>query len=360
MDIDCSGSDRLELRDGDSAQSPIISTYCDIDKNIPRSIQTTQANLWLRFVSDFHGVGNGFKISYKALNVSEWSINSGSCGGKFYSKNGIITSPSYPRSYPAAKNCLYFVSLPSDYYVNVTLINMDINCHAAGSDFFEMRDGQYEDSPLMARFCGNGSKTPAIMQTTQNHLWIRWEKEFVHNHLGVGVINYLSLLIGYVFFSRFTSNNFENGKGFQLAYGSTNVSLWTYSFTGSGDTFTTPNGILTSPNYPRKYHDAVYSIDTSFDASFDTLFDYPFGPNDQSVQKYRDRVYAISVKKDSLVLLKIHMFDLYDSNEYNCETAPDRLEVRDGSSEHSPLIGTFCGKSIDESIQSSNRYMWIR
>ena len=42
------------------------------------------------------------------------------------------------------------------------------------SDYFDLRDGIFEDSPLIGKFCGNGSKVPTFMQTTQNHLRIRW------------------------------------------------------------------------------------------------------------------------------------------------------------------------------------------
>ena len=40
-------------------------------------------------------------------------------------------------------------------------------------DYIEMRDGDSEDSPLMGRFCGDRSKVPSSMQTTQNHLRLR-------------------------------------------------------------------------------------------------------------------------------------------------------------------------------------------
>ena len=50
---------------------------------------------------------------------------------------------------------------------------MDIDCNGLPSDYIEMKDGDSEYSPLMGRFCGNGSNIPKSMQTTQNHLRIR-------------------------------------------------------------------------------------------------------------------------------------------------------------------------------------------
>ena len=75
-------------------------------------------------------------------------------------------------------DCVYLISQPNGTYVNISFLSMDIDCQKVQTsdglkaDYIEMRDGNSEDSPLMARFCGNGSKVPEFMQT-QNHLRIR-------------------------------------------------------------------------------------------------------------------------------------------------------------------------------------------
>ena len=67
FDIDCSQSDRLEVRDGDNAQSSIIGIFCGSDTNDLPSLQTTQSHLWLKFTSSNLGRGIGFKISYSFI-----------------------------------------------------------------------------------------------------------------------------------------------------------------------------------------------------------------------------------------------------------------------------------------------------
>lgn len=175
MDIDCLQSDELEIRDGASAKSPIIGTFCGNDSNVLPSLQTTQSHMWLRFTSSYLGRGKGFNISYEAVNYTNWSFNGGSCGGNFTSLNGILTSPSYPQSYHAAKNCVYIVTLPSDHYVTVRFYNMDIKCHSSNleTDNIEIRDGSTNASQIILRTCGNVSKTPSFIQTTQNTIWLR-------------------------------------------------------------------------------------------------------------------------------------------------------------------------------------------
>ena len=50
---------------------------------------------------------------------------------------------------------------------------MDIDCQGKMPDFIELKDGKYEDSPLMGRYCGNGTRNPQTITSTQNHLRIR-------------------------------------------------------------------------------------------------------------------------------------------------------------------------------------------
>ena len=47
VDINCDG-DYLEMRDGHSAESPVMLRYCGNGPNIPSSMQTTQNFLWIR------------------------------------------------------------------------------------------------------------------------------------------------------------------------------------------------------------------------------------------------------------------------------------------------------------------------
>ena len=95
------------------------------------------------------------------------------CGRNYSHASGFLSSPSHPNPYPDLAECVYLISSPSGTYVNISFILMDIDCQGTPSDFIEMMDGNSEDSPRMARFCGNGSNVPDFMQTTQNNLRIR-------------------------------------------------------------------------------------------------------------------------------------------------------------------------------------------
>ena len=56
-------------------------------------------------------------------------------------------------------------------------MDIDIDCQEIGtlSDYFEMRNGMSEESPIMGIICGNGSSLPTSIQTTQSYLRIRYD-----------------------------------------------------------------------------------------------------------------------------------------------------------------------------------------
>ena len=120
--------------------------------------------LILRFFSNYFASGLGFQLEFNAFNFS--------CGGNFNNHSGVLTSPLYPNPYPTA-DCVYLISQPNGTYVNISFLSMNIDCQGTVSDYIEIRDGNSEGSPLMGRFCGNGSNVPDFMQTTQTQSRIR-------------------------------------------------------------------------------------------------------------------------------------------------------------------------------------------
>ena len=119
---------------------------------------------------------SGFALKFEAIDCdSEVGMGgqcSTECGGYYTASSGLLTSPLYPKPYPVA-DCLYVISQPSGSYINVTILNFDLNCDVGGPDYLQLRDGHSLDSPLIGTFCGNGSAIPTLIQTTQNILLVR-------------------------------------------------------------------------------------------------------------------------------------------------------------------------------------------
>ena len=115
-----------------------------------------------------------------------------------------------------------------------------------------------------------------------------------------------------------------------------------------GGTFTSPHGLLTSPNYPDVY------------------------PNDA------DCIYIVSQTVGTRINIRVVDMDIeyesdhyfydnyyYDYHQYGGVTCKyDYLEIRDGTSEQSPLIDAYCGDSNVVSLpvqtQSTGNNVWMR
>ena len=89
------------------------------------------------------------------------------------------------------------------------------------------------------------------------------------------------------------------------------------------------SGLLTSPFYPKPYPDGT------------------------------ECTYTISMAEGTFVNVTVHSFEIYASEGQVCGTA-DYLEIRDGDSEESPLMGRFCGTSIPPYIASTQNHLWMR
>lgn len=127
-----------------------------------------------RFKTDSFETALGFKLTYKKSEESQWSYKIGDCGGIFDTQNGVLSSPSYPDTYPGSKDCVYTISQPVGNVIVLKFASFDIygygyNC--AYGDSLEVRDGISNDSPLLGRLCRR--EIPVPIQTSQNKLWMK-------------------------------------------------------------------------------------------------------------------------------------------------------------------------------------------
>ena len=141
-----------------------------------------------RFTANYLTTGQVFKLRYHAMSGSPDTIHrQGQCGGIFSTLNGIFTSPSYP-DYYSNKNfdCFYKISTLTGKVILLTFHSLDVWCKAiylwsqdfttkTRTDYLEIRDGPAGTSPLV-RDLLCGSEIPSPIQSTQEHLWIRYVK----------------------------------------------------------------------------------------------------------------------------------------------------------------------------------------
>ena len=129
-----------------------------------------------RFISnsDLSTTGHGFQLQYESTDESSWTHRTGECGGDFTTPHGILTSPSYPDTYPDNSDCIYNISQP--YGTSIMLIIHSLNIEEAASCQYDYLEINYDASGALSdKHCGYYSPTsfPQTLQTTSNHVWMK-------------------------------------------------------------------------------------------------------------------------------------------------------------------------------------------
>ncbi|KAM8967664.1 cubilin [Pelodytes ibericus] len=201
------GYDYLEIFDNvTEAAGNRIGRYCG--RSIPPSITSTDNKMVLRFVTDSSTALEGFSANYISINASTV------CNFAYTAATGAFTSPNYPNNYPNDKQCVYTISVEQNNQIMLNFTSFALetsgNCNR---DYVEIRDGGYETSPLIGRFC----RQPPVIVSHSYKLWIQ-----------------------------FQSDSYSTAAGFSAH--------WDSSLTGCGGTLASISGHFSSPNYPMPYY----------------------------------------------------------------------------------------------------------
>uniref|UniRef100_A0A3P8P3D4 Cubilin n=1 Tax=Astatotilapia calliptera TaxID=8154 RepID=A0A3P8P3D4_ASTCA len=274
--------DYVEVRDGATSSSPLLGTFCGAE--IPPRLQSTQRSMYIKFTTDSSVSNHGFEAAYDSAIEG--------CGDTLTSPSGTITSPGHPSSYPHGANCTWYINVSPGNLIRLTFESFNLEYHAnCNFDYLEVYDnGTVQTGNKIGRYCGR-SVPPSITSTD----------------------NQLTLL--------FVSDSSLNTEGFSASYISINAT------TDCGQTFTTPTGSFSSPNYPQYY------------------------PNS------RDCIFKIIVDVNMQIMLNFTDFEL-EGLHPSCSF--DFVEIRDGGFETSPLIGKFCANQRPPVLMSHSNRLWVR
>uniref|UniRef100_A0A914XB56 Uncharacterized protein n=1 Tax=Plectus sambesii TaxID=2011161 RepID=A0A914XB56_9BILA len=103
----------------------------------------------------------------------------------YTSTTGVITSPSFPSSYPNNADCYYYISAPvgSAIQLNFTTFYTEACC-----DYLYVFDGPDFNSPLIKRFSGILSRDWQVISSSSNHLTARFVTDQFTTELGFSAI----------------------------------------------------------------------------------------------------------------------------------------------------------------------------
>ncbi|XP_078284467.1 tolloid-like protein 2 [Rhinoraja longicauda] len=351
--------DYLEVRDGDSSDAPLIGRYCGYNK--PSNIRSSSSTLWLRFMSDTSISKAGFTAdffkevdecvgaerggcqqrcintlgSYECgcepgyeLAADRRSCDAAACGGLLTQLNGTVSSPGWPRHYPGNRRCVWQLVAPARHRISLQFLAFQLEGNdVCKYDYIEVYSGLLSGSKLHGRFCG--SEMPDVITSQLNNMRIEFKSDNTVSKSG--------------FTGQFFADKDEcslNNGGCQhqcvntlgtflcqchLGY-TLHANRLDCKEAGCGHRVDNVEGVITSPNWPDPY------------------------PNRKECS------WTITAPPGHRVKLAFMEFEI----ELHQECIYDYLEVYDGLSERSALLGRYCGSKKPETIVTTANNMFLR
>uniref|UniRef100_A0AAZ3Q759 CUB and Sushi multiple domains 2 n=1 Tax=Oncorhynchus tshawytscha TaxID=74940 RepID=A0AAZ3Q759_ONCTS len=254
------------------------------------------------------------------------------CGGQLRGPNGIIASPNYPVQYDNNANCTWFITATdTTKVIKLTFEDFDLE---RGYDTLTVGDGAAVGDQKTVFHVLSGITTPDLVVSTSHQMWLNFKTDDTSGSLGFKV-SYQEIDQGSCGDPGIPAYGKREGTGFRHGDRLHFECLPAFELVGKKNitcqknnqwsakkpscvfscffNFTTPSGVLLSPNYPQEYGNNMHCV------------------------------WLIITKPESRINLAF--------NDLSMEKQFDFLSVKDGGK--SPILGTFSGDVLPAPITTS-------
>ncbi|KAM6428144.1 CUB and sushi domain-containing protein 2 isoform 3-T4 [Liasis olivaceus] len=324
--------------------------------NLPAPVISSKNWLRLHFMSDGNHRQKGFNAQYqvkKQMEIKSRGVklmpskdmnqktSVFSCFFNFTTPSGIVLSPNYPEEYGSSLHCVWLIIAKPESRIHLAFNDFDVEPQF---DFLAVKDGGTAESPTLGTF--SGSQLPSSLTSSGHIARLEFQTDhstekrgfnitfttFRHNECpdpGVPVNGKRfgdSLQLG-------SSVSFLCDEGFIRTHGSETVTcvlkegnvVWDNAVlrceAPCGGHLTSPSGMILSPGWPGFYKD-----------SLNCAWVIEAQPG-----------YPIKITFD----------------RFKTEVNYDTLEVRDGKSYSSPLIGIYDGTQVPQFLISTSNFLYL-
>ncbi|XP_055632024.1 cubilin homolog [Toxorhynchites rutilus septentrionalis] len=390
--------DYLELFDGRSPEDPSLGKYCG--NELPPVFTSSANNILFKFRTDWSTSHGGFSLNYKVQ-----------CGGVFTNPDEEITSPGYPKPYTANQQCDYLIQAPVGKAILLDFSDFDIEGNSYPScdlDYVQIFDGyEPKNNSVIGRYCS--AKPPPRAVSTLNVMLLRFVSDLSISGRGFKA-NYslIDVSCGGVITSEETMirspsssdrgtylhdldckwlivapkthaiqlswNSFELEKSTTCTYDFVEIydnSSQTNGFVGRYCGLNKPPAITSSGNLLTiRFKTDSSNSKSGFSLSF-TFLDVrklcggsfytaegvlrsPGFPNEYTSEKVCE--WIITVPMGQQIRLNVKSFIM--EKHHNCIF--DGLEIRNGGTASSPLIGKYCGTDDFNGLISFSNKLYLR
>ncbi|KAK7817671.1 hypothetical protein U0070_018635, partial [Myodes glareolus] len=308
--------DHLEVRDGTSENSPLIGRFCGYDK--PEDIRSTSNTLWMKFVSDGTVNKAGFAANFFKEEDECTKPDRGGCEQRCLNTLGsyqCACEPGYELG-PDRRSCeaacgglltklngtITTPGWPKEYPPNKNCVWQVI------------APSQYRISVKFEFFELEGNE---VCKYDYVEIWsgLSSESKLHGKFCGADVPEVITSHFNNMRIE-FKSDNTVSKKGFKAHFFSAECEQKIHS----------PSGLITSPNWPDKY------------------------------PSRKECTWEISAIPGHRIKLAFSEFEV----EQHQECAYDHLEVFDGDTEKSPILGRLCGSKIPDPLTATGNQMFLR
>ncbi|XP_029444624.1 cubilin [Rhinatrema bivittatum] len=383
--------DFLQIHDGESASEFMIGKYCG--SSVPTEIFSTHNSLYFWFRSDRSINAGGFTVA--------WESRQPECGGELTDTYGSVNSPGYPGNYPPSRDCYWTISTTPGLLITFAFGTLSIEHHDnCNNDYLEIRDGLLAQDPVLGKFCSSGSPSP--VQTTGPYAWIHFHSDSTVTDRGFHITyttsasdsgcggNYTDsegVIISPNWPSPYNSNKqcvyiITQPTNEKIYINFTHLELeshvgcsWNYIEVRDGDTemdplierycgSTVPAPITSRSNKLwirfrsasaiRASFRAVYQLACGGPQSGEGVIRSPYYPSAYPHEKTCE--WVIMQPEGRAARLNFITFNI----QHGADCNSNYLEVRDGSSSDSSLIGKYCGPTVPLPVQSTHRSLYVK
>uniref|UniRef100_A0A8C5CBQ3 CUB and Sushi multiple domains 2 n=1 Tax=Gadus morhua TaxID=8049 RepID=A0A8C5CBQ3_GADMO len=254
------------------------------------------------------------------------------CGGQLRGPSGVITSPNYPVQYDNNANCTWIITATDmTKVIKLTFEDFDLE---RGYDTLTVGDGDVVGDQKTVFHVLSGTSTPDLVVSTSHQMWLNFKTDDTSGSLGFKV-SYEEIDQGSCGDPGTPAYGKREGTGFRHGDRLYFECLPAFELVGKRNitcqknnqwsakkpscvfscffNFTTPSGVLLSPNYPQEYGNNMHCV------------------------------WLIIAKPESRINLAF--------NDLSMEKQFDFLSIKDGGK--SPILGTFSGDVLPPPITTS-------
>ncbi|KAB5530866.1 hypothetical protein PHYPO_G00134270 [Pangasianodon hypophthalmus] len=256
------------------------------------------------------------------------------CGGQLRGPSGVITSPNFPVQYDNNANCTWIITAsdPSKV-IKLTFEDFDLE---RGYDTLTVGDGAVIGDQRTVFHVLSGTNTPDLVVSTSHQMWLNFKTDDTSGSLGFKV-SYEEIDQGGCGDPGIPAYGKREGTGFRHGDRLYFECLPAFELVGKKNitcqknnqwsakkpscvfscffNFTTPSGVLLSPNYPQEYGNNMHCV------------------------------WLIIAKPESRINLAF--------NDLSMEKQFDFLSIKDGGKAESPILGSFSGDVLPSPITTS-------